>query len=268
MIKFGTFTRAFCGLILASSIAVCGCSRVPKGIIPPEEMSELLADVHTAEAVATVSPRDHNNDSSKLALKIAVFERHGVTSEQFDSSLVWYAHNIGKYIEVYDDAIEILQERSQNVGTMLVQASVSMAGDSVDVWPASKHLVLSSRLPSNRVGFDLPYDENWERGDMYSFRAKVVGGEGVALDWVFVADYDDKSVEMLETTGTSNVNGWNEMTFVTDSTKQLQRLRGYFAPKTEEKAAYWVDSISLLRKRLDPARYQMRYQLRVHHGLD
>ena len=262
------FTHTAVAAIAAAALALCSCNSTPSGIIPTGKMSEILADVHTAEAVGSVSSQDYPNDSAKLALKLAVFKRHGVTSEQFDSSLVWYAHNIGKYIEVYDEALEILRERSQNVGTMMVQAAVSMAGDSVDVWPASKHLVLSPRLPSKRVSFDLPYDENWERGDMYSFRAKVAEGEGTAFEWMFVANYDDRTVEVFETTGTANVNGWNEVTFVTDSTKQLHRLRGYFVPKNEDRAEYWIDSISLLRKRLDPVRYQSRYQAHRHHELD
>lgn len=265
---FAKITRFAAAVIATAGVALCSCNSTPSGIIPKGKMSEVLADVHTAEAVGNVSSQDYSSDSAKLALKMAVFKKHGVTSEQFDSSLVWYAHNIGKYIEVYDDALEILRDRSQSVGTMLVQAAVSMAGDSVDVWPASKHLVLSPRLPSKRVGFDLPYDENWEKGDMYSFRAKVAEGEGTAFEWVFVADYDDKTVETYETTGTANVNGWNEITFVTDSTKQLQRLRGYFYPKNEDRSVYWIDSISLLRKRLDPARYQSRYQVHRHHELD
>jgi len=261
-------TRLSAAVAITVCVALCACNRVPSHIIPPDDMSEILADVHTAEAVTTIDARDYSNDSVKLALKMAVFERHGVTSEDFDSSLVWYAHNIGKYIEVYDRTLEILNERSQNVGAMLVQAAISMAGDSVDVWPASRHLVLSPRLPSKRVGFDLPYDENWEKGDMYSFRAKVSEGVGTAFEWMFVADYDDKTVEVYETTGTTGVNGWNESTFVTDSTKQLSRLRGYFMPKSEDRSTYWIDSISLLRKRIDPSRYQMRYQVYNHHQLD
>ena len=150
---------------------------------------------------------------------------------------------------------------------MLVQAAISMAGDSVDIWPASRHLVLTQRLPSMRVGFDLPRDENWERGDMYSFRTKVTDGEGTAFDWIYVAEYDDNTVEHYETSATTNLNGWNETTFVTDSTKNLMRLRGYFQPKTDDHKVLWLDSISLLRKRVDPSRYQMRYQVRVHHGL-
>ena len=268
MANFTLLSRVAVAAIIAASMEVCACNRVPSGIIKPDDMSEILADVHTAEAVGSVAPRDYNNDSAKLALKMAVFKRHGVTSEEFDSSLVWYAHNIGKYIEVYDNTLEILRERSQNVGSMLVQAAISMAGDSVDVWPASRHLVLSPRLPSKRVGFDLPFDENWEKGDMYSFRAKVSEGEGTAFEWVFVADYADKTVEMYETTGTTGVNGWNESTFVTDSTKQLARLRGYFMPKNDDRSTYWIDSISLLRKRVDPSRYQMRYQVHTHHQLD
>lgn len=266
--RFAILTRLMAAALVAAAVALCGCGRVPSGVIGPGKMSEILADVHTAEGVASVDTRIvQGGDSAKLALKMAVFKRHGVTSEEFDSSLVWYAHNIDKYIEVYDRTIELLRERSQNVGSMLVQAAISMAGDSVDVWPASRHLVLTSRLPSMRVGFDLPADENWQRGDMYSFRTKVADGEGTAFDWIYVANYDDSTVEMYETSGTTNHLGWNESTFVTDSTKNLTRLRGFFVPRSEDRSAYWLDSISLLRKRLDPSKYQMRYQVRVHHGL-
>lgn len=265
--SFVRLTRLAAIALLMAVLALCACKRVPSDIIGMHDMAQILADVHTAEAVTAINAGDYAGDSARQALKMAVFKRHGVTSEQFDSSLVWYAHNINRYIEVYDETIEILQDRSQNVGTMLVQQAVSMAGDSVDVWPSTRHLVLTDRLPSRIVSFDLPYDENWENGDMYSFRAKILDGEGVCLDWVFVADYDDNTVDIYGNNVGTGTNGWNECVFITDSTKQLQRLRGYFAPVEDAPNTLWIDSISLIRKRLDASKYQMRYQVRRHHQL-
>ena len=73
-------------------------------------MASLVADIHEADAIVTIERESYRTDSQKTALRDAVFARHGITEEQFDTSLVWYGHNLDIYSEVYEEAIDILKD--------------------------------------------------------------------------------------------------------------------------------------------------------------
>ena len=97
--------------IIAVALLAVACSKTPKGIIPPEEMAQLMADIHTAEAVIELNRGEYRSDSLKQAFKQSVYARHGVDAATVDSSYMWYGRNINSYLEVYDRTIEILEHR-------------------------------------------------------------------------------------------------------------------------------------------------------------
>lgn len=252
--------------IIIVLVAVCSCKRTPGYVIKTDEMSALLADMHIAEAVVENNYGDYPSDSSRMALKQAVLERHGVTLEQFDTSLVWYGHNIDKYLEVYDGTIALLKERQAAAGSASVLA-MSIGGDSADVWPGSRYIVLSERLPSPMIGFDFKHDENFEQGDVYTFRIKVLDKPGAKVKWMMAANYDEGGLDVLSLNISPQQNGWTEVTFPTDSTRMLDRIRGHFEVETDQDAKsgeIWVDSISLVRRRVTPEMYQQRFRVKQY----
>lgn len=227
-------------------------------------MSEVLAELHVAEAVVDMTPSRFSTDSLKMLLKQSVFASHGVTSEQFDTSLVWYGHHMDKYIEVLDAEIALLEKKDRAAGS--VAASMSVAGDSVDLWGGSPCLALSDRYPSMAVPFSLTIDENSEPGDQYTWRIKVLESERPNINWTIAANYSDSTIEVL--TMNTAQSGWNEATFLTDSTRTLTSLRGQFAPVLQEGSrVVYIDSIQLVRKRVDATRYPQRYRQRTYKHL-
>lgn len=252
------------GFVLCAA-ALSGCKGVPGYVISPSEMAKVLADVHTAEAVAEVGGGDFSSDSAKIALKQAVFDAHGITAQDFDTSLVWYGHNIDKYINVYDRTIEILEHRSAKAGNLAMQEALSMAGDSVDIWAASRYAHLSPNQPSQMLTFDIAQDENWESGDVYVWRIKVLGNDEPTVRWGITANYADSTIENFELV-TSHL-GWNQVEFYADTTSALTRLRGFSYPQLKGQPHVWVDSITLLRRRLTPNTLNTRYRQRQHKEL-
>ena len=111
----------FCGILLLSA-----CKKVPDYVISENDMAELLADIHEANAVIEINPAAYNNDSLKKELKQSVFIRHNTTQEQFDTSLLWYGHNLDIYTEVYDNVIEILEERQKNIQKETLEAGENL----------------------------------------------------------------------------------------------------------------------------------------------
>lgn len=244
----------------AVAVAAAACHRVPSDVIQPEDMAQLMADVHTGEAVVDMNRREYETDSSKQAFKQSVYMAHGYTQEQVDSSMAWYGRNITRYMDVYDRTIEILEQRLNEMGNRVAaEAAMSASGDSVDVWPYTRHLAISPLSPSGIITFRFEADDNWEPGDVYIWRTKIFNN-GTDSDWKLTGLYSDGTVESIYSGIVGD--GWREITFRADSTRSLHRITGYLRGDMPQHGALRLDSIALVRKRLDPERYTERYRLR------
>lgn len=256
--------------IVISIVAIflaTACSRTPSNVISPDDMAEVMADMYIAESVVEMNRHQYVSDSSRRLLRQSVLEHHGFTSADFDTSMVWYGHNYSSYLDVCDRTIEILQKKSDQAGTALMEANVSFFGDSVDIWSGSPYLRINNRIPSRYVKFGIDSDENSEAGDIYTWRVKLVDDQARSVRWFMLANYSDSTTEYLNST--TSAMGWNEMTFITDSTRTLQELSGYFEIiidrdiDKQKLNDIWIDSISLVRKRVNPDMYDTnRYRLR------
>lgn len=248
-------------LTVMAVAAVCAaCNRVPSHVIEPERMARLMADMRMADAVLTLNPRDYRSDSSRAVLKQAVFSRNGVTAAEFDTSMVWYGHNIGRYQEVTDRSIEILEGRLADIGAAGGGKALSVAGDSVDVWPGAMSYILNRRSPSDYIAFGLESDRNWEQGDIYTWSFKFITMPASAR-WNLSAEYDDGSVETL--TAMISVGGATRqsISFVTDSTRTARHVSGWLYIEPDGHRPVYIDSVTLTRGRLDgskPARHYMQ----------
>ena len=251
-------------LFLSVIVAAVGCNRVPGHVISPDDMAEIMADLNTAEAVAETNHVMFPNDSARGVLRQSIYIAHGVTEADFDTSMMWYGRNIDRYIEMCEHTVDILEARQKKLGMQMSdRMGMSVSGDSVDVWQSSHYLNLNSRLPSRIIYFTLSADDNWQKGDYYTWRMKMINGEPSA-QWGFIAEYEDGTVETLNlaTTGRS----WTEASFMSDSTKAMKEIRGYV--DVGEQSGLYVDSISLVRKRVDPEKYSLRYRQRRFRSAD
>ena len=246
--------------VILPAVMLAGCSKVPSGIIKPEEMSQLMADVHTGEAVVDMNRMIYGSDSAKQALKQSIYKRHGVTSEQVDSSFSWYGRNITYYMDVYDRTIEILEQRNIEIGNRVAaEAAMSVAGDSVDVWAGPRFLRITDLLPSKTLVFSFSRDPNWERGDQYTWRAKFFNSHQRS-NWQIVAEYANGNIEFLDVP--IEGDGWKEINMFCDSTLDATRIYGYLETNNKPGSTMVIDSVGMVRKRLDPDRYQRRYAQR------
>lgn len=248
-------TKYVFGVILA--FLLVSCSKVPDYVIPPDDMASLLADIHIGESVVELNRADYRTDSAKLVMLQSVLARHEVTKQDLDTSFDWYGHNISYYMEVYDKTIELLERRVAETGNRIAAENISIAGDSVDVWNAGMLIALNRMSPSRFVTFSLSSDENWEKGDSYTWRAKFTNNAENSV-WGIVADYSDGSKEML--TSELSGDGWRELRFICDSTKTASRIYGYINSNPRGVTTIWADSIMLVRNRLDPEAYRQHFR--------
>ncbi len=237
--------------LVSLSALVVSCDRTPDYVIPHDDMVELLVDIRTGEGVVDVNRREFGRDSMVRALKQSILMKHGVTQQQFDTSLVWYGHHLEEYLKVCDDVIARLEGKIEEMnlaGAGSSSMSVSAAGDSVDVWPGARRRLFASVYPSQFISFVIRRDDNTDPGDIYSWRMKMDNVMSRVV-WTVAADYTDGTSEYI--TGSADGNGWNRIQFATDSIKEISRIYGSMAFAPRQGDVYYVDSIELVRTRLE-----------------
>ena len=250
--RLGKYLPLGCMLML-----FVACSKVPRYVIQPDEMADLLADIHIGEAVVDLNRNDYRTDSSKLVMLQSVLMRHNVTKQQLDTSFEWYGHHISYYMDVYDKTIERLEHRLTETGNRIAAENISIAGDSVDVWNSATFIALNNLSPSHYITFSLTSDENWERGDSYTWRAKFTNNADISR-WGIMADYSDGSKEIL--TSELSGDGWCELKFISDSTKTANHVYGYMNIIPRGNTTVWADSLMLVRNRLNTEAYRQHYR--------
>ncbi len=128
-------------LIIVSTLLLLlvACGKIPGYVISPDKMAEIMADLHTGEAVVDANGAAYRNDSVKRALMQSICEIHGVTTADLDTSLYWYGNNLPEYVKVYDKTIEILNARIAEVEKSGAKTAGRIQrdtpdGDSVNIW--------------------------------------------------------------------------------------------------------------------------------------
>jgi len=224
-------------------------------------MASLMADIHTAEAVVEMNRSGFFDDSLKQAMRQSVYLRHGVNSQEVDSSIAWYGRNIKYYMEVYDKTIEILEHRLIESGNRIAaDNALSIAGDSVDVWPNPRFISINDRLPSKLITFSFDRDRNWEKGDNYTWRAKLFNTDGV-MEWLIGVEYSDGSVEWISQTPEGD--GWKYIAIQTDSMRIPTRLFGYMSTINRPGSDLRLDSVELVRKRMNKELYRRTFSTEI-----
>lgn len=248
------------GLTLALAAAIlgfAGCRKTPDGVIPPHKMADLIIDIHKAEGVVDMDYRDWGNDSSRLLLRDAVYRHHNADQAKVDSSLAYYGRNITEYIKIYDEVISRLEEdidKSEAMGNQGIQLSI--VGDSANAWPLARRINLSSTSPSKVLSFALQRDENWKNGDSYTWNAKVINARDV-IKWLIGAEYADGGFEW-NTAESGEGNDAVSIWLQTDSTRDVEKVFGYAVTSPVGNDILYLDSISLVRERVNRRTYSRR----------
>lgn len=246
------------------AVSICGmtgsCKKVPDELIQPDSMAELLADLNMGEAVVDANRRNYPDSADRATLKQAIYGRHGVSGEQVDSSLAWYGRNIKLYVEVCDKSIEILEHRMIESGNRLAAANaLTMGGDSVDIWPFPRYIHISPKDASRCVTFSFISDDNWNSGDIYTWRAKFINTSG-STSWGIVTEYADGLTETVH--GSFAVDGWQEISFFTDTIQPAARIYGYLNFSDKSSSDIFIDSVSIVRKRFNESLFSQHYRQR------
>lgn len=237
--------------IIISLILLAACSKTPAYVISEGKMAEIMADIHTGEAVVESNASTFRTDSVKKALLQSICLRHGVTTQDLDTSLYWYGHNLDAYMKVYEKTITILEGRIAETEKAGGKSSdrprvLSLDGDSVNLWTGAQSVRNSQVNPSDFISFSFNTDKNWERGDRYTVSVVPINTRS-PLFLSLAVTYNDGTAEYVTLNQSSE--GRKDLTLVLDSAKVATTVYGsiHYAPTAGEVS--YLDSISIVRTR-------------------
>lgn len=99
-------------LLLALCFMACGNGN---GRLSRDKMVDVMHDLQLVEAIYQTRYEDFNKADNKTALLEGVFQKHGITQAQLDSSLVWYADHPEEYMKVTDSVSARLKRESKEL---------------------------------------------------------------------------------------------------------------------------------------------------------
>ena len=271
-------------LSLIVLLTLLSCGRTPRGVMSVNEMADLIADLQLADAYIDSHSSLYESDSDMLVLKQSIFKKHGITQEDYDSSLVWYAHNMEDYGKAYDKAIGKLKARydkldkggpdrpeemmggpagfpTHNTAPDPARApgsqhkkrlSIDINSDSADLWQGQRSYTLMQGARRGFITFEIMPDANKQPGDRYQLAYKLLRG-GNEFKVSLNLDYTDGGTSQM-TRGT-NSDGWVSIDIQSDTARHVRRIYGYVSYDIKRGHTAYVDSLSLMRTRMNKSNY-------------
>ncbi len=157
----------FASLCLTAILFTSCKPTLPKGILDEEEMEDVLFDYYMAKSMAAQA-----KDSSAYKMRQytqSVYEKHGLTEEEFNTSTKYYAKHANKLYTIYKQLDKRFGMIVPSGGLHSSFSSFTKAGDTVNVWQARPLWLLSS-LGDNRQAFKLECDSTYLPGDKLIWR--------------------------------------------------------------------------------------------------
>lgn len=251
-----------------------GCDKAPSGVIPESDMAHVLADFAKAEALISQYPDKFPDDSSKMALKQSILNKYDADLAMYDSSLVWYAHNLKLYSELHNKAVIILEkegnikhdEGTGNQWSANTPQPVSPPtdgtkrvyptnGDSANIWKEPQQWILTSAMRDGYIKFDYKPDSESRQGDLYSLNFKMLNSSGNSVKILLAIDYHNGTTSYINRT--ANVYGWSNYEIQSDKDRTIKRIYGYIHYNIKPQRVTFIDSIYLLRTHHDPEKYHL-----------
>lgn len=273
-------------LLLLLTLSLLSCDRTPGGVLSVNSMADLIVDLQLADAYMDNHSEDYPTDSSKLVLKQSIFKKHGITSQDYDSSMVWYAHNMEDYIKAHDKAIGILKNRydklaKNDVPERLDREDVGIPtrdvvpgsgikprrpfkhgihGDTADLWQGERRFILTQGSRQGFITFDVVPDAEKRPGDRYQLACKLTRG-GNRFKVSLNVDYSDgATAQMVRNT---DHEGWVMIDLQSDTARQVRRVYGYVGYDIQRGSMSIVDSLMILRSHFNQNNYSFIHSQRL-----
>lgn len=260
-------------VMAVTAVVLSACDKAPKGIIKESRMAPLVADIALAEAYIDANPNSFMDDSSRMAMKQSVMMNHGTTIAEYEKSLDWYAHHLDVYNDVMEDAIAIIdkktEEQNKILGDNMAQTFDQQnakpgqggsrrffpaKGDTANIWTLTRTWMLTSSMHRGFIPFEINNPPENRQGDRYNLNFKLIGS-GNHFNVFLAVDYNDGTTSYMHRGAA--VEGWGDYLLQSDSKRIVRRVYGYIGYNIQGSSIAFIDSIQLVRTRYDASNYSL-----------
>lgn len=107
--------KLFLPILIFCMLAVsCGNGnkvKIPKDVISPDSMVEVLTDIHLVKAAQQLSMIIDTADTGKFTSFNYVWKKHHITEDQYKNSLNFYTHNPATLDSIYENVLSNLSKQ-------------------------------------------------------------------------------------------------------------------------------------------------------------
>jgi len=232
------------------------CEDRPKDVLSRGKMEDVLYDYHIMQGLIDQLPAGEKEEKAQDYIN-AVYEKHGITEAQFDSSIVYYNRHTKDLHKIYSNLKErytAVNDEIQLVnGNNDMMAIFATGGDTTNLWNSAKLLTLRNKELLNKESFTIHADTSFRRQDQFI----------LTLSPVFIKErQEDYNINLfaglsvlytngkhIGTTRTINSNGIQQLTVKTDNENDIKSVTGffYYKGKKNSRNLCLIDNISLVR---------------------
>jgi hypothetical protein len=230
-------------------LSSCG-KEIPDEIIQPSKMEKVLYDYHL-----TLGMSENSKNTEKEARKKYVFQKHGITAADFDSSMVWYTRESQELMGIYENLNKRFKREYEHVERLLesreeINTRSFASGDTVNIWMKEDILWFTKAPLNNKLTFEIKADTTFHQRDAFDWN----------MDWYFMAEgeaimglnviYDNDSV--IGITKSITESGSQSIYLHTDSAYNIKSLNGFvYVPQNQAKQP------NILLHKINLTRYHM-----------
>lgn len=241
-------------LLMMCFLAISCKKSIPKEVIPPSQMENLLYDYQLARALSDKLPYDEREKTAQYM--DYVFEKHHTTPEIFDSSLVWYSRHAEVLNKIYAKVNQRFKDELGELNHLIAirdkKPAMTQPGDTVDIWYASRLVELTSKEFINKIEFTVPVDSNFKVNDYIEWKMRhtflpLKEKKGSAIISLSVWFENDSVLSKLLNTDRS---GMISLSIKPDSAWKIKEVTGYVYYQGADKpdnSSLLIDRISLIR---------------------
>lgn len=236
------------GAVMAMSAA---CVRRPDGVLSDKDMVSLVADMELAEAYVQTGSRGAGEEE-RAALVDYVIKKHGLTREEFDTTMAWYGRNVDAYYDLCESVeAELARRKGKLTGSFTVQSS--------DLWPYSRQSFISRKSSSDAFMFSIPVVEV-QKGERIELKLRM--RDRIDATALLGVEYDNgvKEFQNRTLTGVQRLR----MVLQTDTGHSVSRIFGNMLLNDMSQTPLWIDSISLSSLPFDSLEYYNIHSQRIY----
>ena len=218
--------KAFYCLMAGLLLTACG-KQIPEDLIQPDQMEDILYDYHLAVGINYNDNRQRTY--RKEAYKRYIFQKHGVTEAEFDSSMVWYTRHTPELSDIYTQIATRLEKEEKHYQRLLAAREqdqrTSVKGDTVELWFRKDMHLFNIGPVADHLTFEFSADENYHQRDSlvwtahYTFFSKGLANMGLSVK------YANDSVVGKDLMITEN--GEQRISFAPDSINPIKKITGH-----------------------------------------